>query len=680
MWDAAEFIVPETCLAARGDGGGAFHRHRALAAPFDNGEFRVWVGQDVRAKEFEHVQSIGSHTRALKEIISSRRAIVLEADRRGCTGPTGGEPGCFPTVNIHRTAPSGDVALKAMSLRSSVALIDAECQSEFGNAPISPSGSIAVYGAPAFERTGVAGGEPRSVNAFERICYKDGNDNVLSGREDKTVRLKYSICPSKHRTDPVADQTTVFASADSTDDCAAGTNYVPLSVRSSQKQLAESGEASTDSALADHTDVTRVSGAVPFEFGDEVFIAPQSLACSNVNGAPARTQNWRDYAIFNVRVCADPFWLEDPAVDSAKCAVTRVKIYRTEFARGDFAALAERPTRSELIHSAENHHRVLGGEHLNVDAYYLHSARVSMVDGGNSHSTFGLRFAGDWLQRPRQIVKYTIGGRAARSFDDTFSEASFAYFGSTLFQTSLRERDGLRKGTLFQTSASISIPLFVFNFLGIDLQIDFRIVGALGARGSVQAESSARYMAPDGTFGRDVDRVVRRLPVGDRPGEPAEQKNDGEIVSGRIKHTTTPFAALQATVSASAGLGFARFHVLALELASHFTLIEYSIPWTQETQWELGRLSGSKPEVVMKALHETTIERQISTGNGALRIVLTTGAGIPCLWHLMSSGVLICNTIDLWGKDLMSWSGKSVAGRVFNEKRQTAIAPQLQPL
>ncbi len=695
-----EFVIPENCLASVGTAGGRlFHRHPKLAEPVDKNDFRLWIGQDIKANDFAGVTGHLHHLMSMARIFLKHRTHIFDRTIEKKTGRS------YPTIHVERHAPSGDVSMKELSLASgplleSVLLHD-NCQSESGTALFRPSGSLTVYGAPKERPADLKNEKPTEINAIEHLLGRKIDDDSDTG-----IKLTYSICPSRASDDPSAEGTAAQTLATSHDDCAPGTSYVPLVIQKSGPiaahalnkadfQRAIDQTANDELQFTDHSLIQSATATVPVNFSDELFMPPDSAACQNITGQNSGADNWSRHRVFNVRVCAAVPFAQADAVNTPECAFSRVKLYPTTFDTPAPATPGERPTNTVLSRELSHGRKLIGGHHFNVNSFYHHSSQIDVNFGGRARTEFGINLGGEWLQKARarragkrhhNLVKYTMGGQAARAINDSNVTAKMVFLGVGVFDTGLIDKSGdgastdlaaghlaldlsgTDQGVFNDFAVSVPIPLLSLPLFGVDVSIDLYLIGRAGMAGASHVDVASSYVFDEiGTFGQAATAQVRRF-------EPAQINH--RSVSGKVKHVFIPFADLVARIMGGAGIGFAGIDIVKAAVSTESKLIGYRLLWSHQNAWELGHAEGNANDLLMRAMELESLRGEINVGQGRLELTVVSNTGLACVWAVREGNGLTCGLGTLWHKRLMEWPGKTFHGplrpRYFV---QTSLAP-----
>ncbi len=697
-----DFIIPETCLSNHGTAGTWFTPHELLANAFQEGLFRVFLGQDVKVHDYlKNVKSLETHHIAMMQLMMHDRVRTFDPTREhGDCGPEleqhAGSEGCFPRIHVARTAPSGDVWMKNLAVSSRQSNLQiGTCEGQFGAPLWSMAGSLEVFGARKTEQ-GPDGGVPLPVNAVQELFEQQGSYAGEHTEGKPEIRVHYSLCPSSMKLDPTDDQVFAGESISHNAECAAGTAYTPLNIHPNGDMEASElpkptegnvqafedavqallrQEPTRTEAPALYTTISKATVGAPVDFSEDVVIHRDSEACYRI------MNDWTRHDRYNVRACAVAPFKEHPDVDSANCRYTQIRLTRSDFPKEEAPLVIAMPTQLELSGERTHQKQILGGAKFSMSSFFRDQTNINGTDGAKANMTFGLRAGGHWVTSHRRVAKrsdvarFEVGGTASMRLHNGASKVAKVRF----FNVSFFELDPNVGGstTLFNLPVSSPFPLVDFPFFGIDLDIDLKLVGVIGLDAVVDAQVSNDYDLGGDTLSGDDSHTGAMAAFGPEVlGHSRRFKrplNPDVAHSGRLQYIVSPRIELRAVAGIHVGLGVENMHLLQVGAEGIIDLVRLTAPWAHQLRWELvhpfdPEAGGANDNVaVMRAVHTSALRHEVDSGDGAIDLVVKTGVGIGCMGKLASTRHRVDCWInhDLFRKPLLSWPGKHFSKRLW---------------
>ncbi len=684
-----EFTIPETCLSNRGTAGRPWNRHRELAKQFDEGEFRVFLGQDIEPnKFFQRVKGLKSHHVAMRHLLSHRRVHVF--DRTKDSSPNcdylertnGTAPGCFPKITVKR-AEKADLSMKSVAVSSHQAIAELDtCLGQHGEPLFSVKGTLQLFGSkPPSPSLGDAGAPaPNAIHdLFARSKYPGAKTD---GKAE--VRVHYSLCPtgkffeeSEHGTD----------SPSGPGECAGGTDYVPLEIRANENSgdlpsfVGESGEALerhvqqllalTDSPrFSPFTAIQQAAAGASVDFGEEIYVQSPSEACRAIMG------EWKNFDIYNVRACAVAPFEEDSDVDSSNCKLALIKITRAIFPDRNAPKSIPRPTDTELKHDVVRTVQLLGGKQFNVRSTHHETTRLSAIDGAHASSTFDIVADGDWIAQRKhgkklaRFASLEIKGDAPMQLNGGSKSAKLSLFGRTIQESG----DTLTNKLAF----GYDLPVIAIPIAGVFVSLDLQLIGSVGWEAAFDLRTSEKYIVGEdeaNAFGADVRANSRRF-----------AKPNDRIRSGRLRYTIAPTADVKAALSASIGVGLPILSILRASANASVMLFKTARPSITQLQWELVHPHDRDSDrtdfnaTIMRAARLMAARSDVGAGECDLRLTISAGAsGLGCMGMMSVYGTSQSSCSwslneSLWSKSLISWPGKRHSTVIWHREDDTLLA------
>ncbi len=702
-----EFVVPETCLAARGGPGFPRKTHPGLARSFEEGTFRFWIGDDVTVSDFLQVKDLKTHNVAMRAVLLKSRTHVF--DRRADFAlncefyGTSGTTGCFPTLTIARKAPSGDMMMRDFSIGSSRVVMELDtCRGDLDGPIMSVGGSLGVFGGqknpPIPQEDGKV---PPPVNAIQDLVAQEGRPTDQANAQ---VTIKYDICPSRESA-PAADD-SFLASDDKGSECYPGTTYHPLHVRAgldvrtghgsidrtSDNHFEEVERLATEAGqvqLALSSAIHHAISGTPVDFNDELYLPKESTTCGNIMGAKYGKEDWRHHRTFMVRVCGIAPFNQHPHVNSPDCAVKRVRLGREVFPKEPAPGeMGQRPTLSALSYPSDHRRKMMGGQKFSINSSYTQLGEVNMIDGASSRSTFMLKASGEWFNKHKKSPKEFSSGKKKRAFSDIVkfemsgtadraTQATASAFLTFMGGAHSPASDLANlSGTIFNFAVTKSLPLFDAPFYGLDLDICLQLRADLGLDAVVDVRHSTNYFAAESQFDPIIRDQVRRLPE--------ERLTRARVVAGRVRYAIIPRIDLMGGASVSAGIGIFGKHIQGISADALVTLGMYTTPWIHRSEWELGHLKGDVNTEAMRAIRAESVRSDFSILAGGISLRASAITGFGCVARFSEQHHRLhapkCSSVkDIWQKPFLTWPGKHWSHLITRKATQVALISESQP-
>ncbi|MBI4957768.1 MAG: hypothetical protein HY908_37525 [Myxococcales bacterium] len=607
-----KFIIPNDCLR-EGD---------AVQT------FNVWVAIDpTHAEEGDHagIPESSHNTQFfdvnLTDTEGENRNAECYLDLAGQTGQ-----GCIVDLEVH-ASPGLDVEFEEFELETEIGVVPRQgsyacddgvslteadclaagqlwqlatelCDTDHGAPVLEVDGSFTLFGAEAHDGVTEGPVQPDVLDTFG---------------PDAKLRIFYDFCPAEKVGDAY--------------DCVAGESYVPLLLASTEHaDFVCSNPAYTTQAdceshagtwgpqqapLVPSDDFADLPAGEPHHFHHKIFVEDGTAACSAYLGG------WRDYGLFNLRVCAVPEGFTEDSHhgdhDANNCIVKQVQLIPGSFPEQGASNLEMvKDWGTSTGNDVVSANLALGTQN------YLNLS-------GASTNNYAVANVGGWFSFP--VVNLWAKANANVSIVGSGYDAGVEVFGVKLWGVADEVPSYHQTWNVsFQREYCMT---YNYGVAGLGLNVK------LCAGGSAGIDAEATINAATGAGNPPFDQSTK---------------------IGQATLTVTPYAQITAQASAYADLA-----ALKGGATGDITLVSLRVPAVGDLKW--GLVSG--PSLVVTGA--ASLDLSLTLLQGSINVWVKAWQPSMCGWWPCSDWA------DVFNKNIAEWAGLNYSYNLFSQNAQLTL-------